>query len=134
MDADQVPGMEIVSRQRLWLKLALPYGLLLLASFISAIWRVLELPGIVGSLTPLSVLPLVAAVATAMYALRQRLPLGLLTWLPAGQGAVVLLTTGFVSQATTPEGADVFILGFVVMFLLVMVVSMLLAVTASPSP
>ena len=91
----------VVSRERLAFTLAFPFALLYAASLIAWPWRALDLPGVFGTLTPPSIFLLAATVAASMYAMRRKLPMGMLTWLPAGQGAVMLLGIGFL-----PPGVD----------------------------
>ncbi len=83
-----------LSKERLVLTLALPYALLYGASLSAWPWRILGWPGVVGSLTPPSILLLALAVAAAAYAIGRKLPMGMLTWVPAGAGALVLLGVG----------------------------------------
>lgn len=93
----------VVSRERLTLTLALPFLMLFAASLVAWAWRGFGLP-VAGALTPPSVIFLVAAVAGSLYAIRRKLPMGMITWVPAGQGAIALLGTGFL-----PPGADPFL-------------------------
>jgi hypothetical protein len=108
------PGF-VVSRRWLGLTLALPFLLLLGASLVEWPWRALDLPGQVGSLTPPSILFLILALAGSMFALQQHLPLAMITWVPAGQGALVLLTTGFVANTedTAVGFAVIIVYGFI---------------------
>ena len=109
----------VVSRERLTLTLALPFLLLFAAALVAWPWRALGLPGVAGTLTPPSILLLAATVAAAMYAFGRRLPLGMITWVPAGQGAVVLLGVGFLPPSTDENTALVMtIVVFGVVFLL----------------
>ena len=94
--------LSVVTRERLAVTLAAPFLLLLASSLAAWPWRSLGLPGAVGTMTPPGILLLALAVAAAMLALRRGLPLGMITWLPAGQGAIVLLTTGF--RRRNPDG------------------------------
>lgn len=91
-------GSGFVSRRWLGPTLALPFVLLLGASLVEWPWRAMDLPGQAGTLTPPSILLLALALAGSMFALRRHLPLAMITWVPAGQGALVLLTTGFVAN------------------------------------
>jgi len=116
-----------LSRERLLPVLALPYVLLAGASLIAWPWRVWGLPGVLGTLTPIGLLLLVGAVGLTIVALGRRLPVGMLTWVPAGQGALVLLTTGFV--ADTPDAATgiALIIAYVLIFAMVLAFAMLVA-------
>jgi hypothetical protein len=116
-----------LSRERLLPVLALPYVLLASASLIAWPWRAWGLPGVLGTLTPIGLMLLVGAVGLTIFALGRRLPLGMLTWVPAGQGALVLLTTGFV--AGTPDAAVgiALIVAYVLIFAMVLAFAMLVA-------
>lgn len=120
----------VVDRTRVWIVLAAPFAVLVLASLSSWPWHALEWPGIVGTLTPPSVFLLAVVVAGAMYALQRRLPLGMITWVPAGQGAIVLLTTSFVADATEPFVGIAIILAYVVLYLIVLGLAMVVAGTS----
>jgi hypothetical protein len=120
-------GDQPVTRERLSITLAAPFVLLLGASVVAWPWRSLDLPGSVGALTPPSIVLLAAAVAAAMYALKHGLPLGMITWLPAGQGAVVLLTTGIVTRANDPFAGIAVILAYTFIFLIVLGISLVVA-------
>ena len=99
MGAQPPPRLPAIRRERLAFTLALPFTILLAASFVSWPWRALEVPGVVGTLAPPGLVLLALAIAASMYALRLNLPVAMITWLPAGQGAIVVLTTGFLGGA-----------------------------------
>ena len=120
----------VVDRTKVWIVLAAPFAVLVLASLSSWPWRALEWPGIVGTLTPPSIFLLAVVVAGAMYALQRRLPLGMITWVPAGQGAIVLLTTSFVADAREPFVGIAIILAYVVLYLIVLGLAMVVAGTS----
>jgi hypothetical protein len=122
----------VVSRERLLLFLAAPFALLLGASLISWPWRSLSLPGAVGSLTPPGILLLVLVVVAAMYALQRRLPMGLITWLPAGQGALVLLTTGFAARSSDAFVGIGVIAAYVIIYLIVLAFALIIAGSSVP--
>jgi hypothetical protein len=120
-------GVRPISRERLAVVLGLPFAVLLAASVLSWIWEGVGLPGSVGALTPPGALALVGVVALSMQALRRRLPLGMLTWLPAGQGALVLLTTGF-AAGTLDVAASVAVIGaYIVIYLICLAVAFTIA-------
>ena len=121
-----------ISRERLLLTLAAPFVLLLAASIASWPWRSLGLPGVVGGLTPPSIALLATAVAGAMYALRRRLPVGLITWLPAGQGAIFLLTTGFLARTDDLLAGVAAIMAYVVIYVIVLGVALAVAGQSAP--
>jgi hypothetical protein len=98
--------------------LVAPYLLLYGASLLGWPWRALDLPGTVGTLTPIGALLLTACVVLGLVALRRKLPLSRITWVPAGQGAVVLLATGMLTSETDPTNGVAFIMAYVVMFVL----------------
>lgn len=114
-----------MSRQEL--TLAAPFLLLLIASYISWPWRALEWPGTIGNLSPPSVVLMMATVYGAVLTMRGRLPLRLITWPPAGLGAVFFLTVGFglgnLGSATIPAAP----IGYVVIFGFVLLISIALA-------
>ncbi len=120
MSADHLRPGFTVSRRWLGPTLALPFLLLLGASFVEWPWRVLELPGQVGTLTPPSILLLALAVAGSMFAIQRRLPVGMITWVPAGQGALVLLTTGFIANTQETAVGFAVIIAFGFIYLLVL--------------
>lgn len=93
MVAQTAPELRLADRRKLLLTLGFPFALLLLSSLAAWPWRALDLPGVLGSLTPPSFILLAVTVGTSTYALRKRLPFSMITWLPAGQGAIVLLAT-----------------------------------------
>lgn len=128
MPADLPPESRPVDRRRLLLMLGAPYALLLLASLAAWPWRALEVPGVVGTLPAPSFLLLAAAVGGSTLALRRRLPLTMLTWLPAGQGAIVLLATGLLTIGPQDELTGLaFLLAYGVVFLIVLAVTMAVA-------
>ncbi len=102
MVAQPAPEMRLADRRKLLLTLGFPYALLLLASLVAWPWRALDLPGVLGALTPPSFVLLAATVGASTYALWKRLPLSMITWLPAGQGAIVLLASGLM-EGSAPE-------------------------------
>jgi hypothetical protein len=114
------PGVRarLISRQRLTVVLALPFAVLLASSVLSWLWEAVGLPGVLGALTPPGALALVVVVALSMQALRRQLPLGMLTWLPAGQGALVLLTTGFAAGVADSSASIAVIAAYIVIFLI----------------
>ena len=115
-------------RKRLLITLATPFVLLLLSSIVAWPWRALNLPGTFGSLTPLTFLLLIATVAGSTFALRRKLPLSMITWLPAGQGAIVLLATGFFTgEEATIATAIAFLIAYVVIYLIVLVLSVVIS-------
>ena len=116
-----------ISRRMLLPTLALPFGLLLAASVVSWPWRALGLPGVVGTVTPPGVLLLALTVVGAMYALRRNLPVGMITWVPAGQGAIVVLTTGFLAGASSLGVGVAVIVAYVFIYLLVLGIALAIA-------
>ncbi len=119
--------LSVVTRERLAITLAAPFLLLLASSLASWPWRSLGLPGAVGTMTPPGILLLALAVAAAMLALRRGLPLGMITWLPAGQGAIVLLTTGFVAETPTALAGAAVIVAYVLIYLIALGVALAVA-------
>ena len=119
--------LSVVTRERLAVTLAAPFLLLLASSLAAWPWRSLGLPGAVGTMTPPGILLLALAVAAAMLALRRGLPLGMITWLPAGQGAIVLLTTGFVAETPTASAGAAVIVGYVLIYLIALGVALAVA-------
>ena len=119
--------LSVVTRERLAVTLAAPFLLLLASSLASWPWRSLGLPGVVGTMTPPGILLLALAVAAAMLALRRGLPLGMITWLPAGQGAIVLLTTGFVAETPTAAAGAAVIVAYVLIYLIALGVALAVA-------
>lgn len=121
-----------ISRERLLLVLSFPFALLLGASLTAWPWRALDVPGTVGTLTPPSFLLLAATVAASMYAVRRQVPQGMLTWLPAGQGAVVLLTTGALATTDDATFGFAFIIAYAIVYLLVLGLSLAIAAHGAP--
>ena len=120
----------VADRSRLQLTLGAPFALLLAASFASWPWRSLGLPGVVGSLTPPGILLLMAVALGGVYAVRRGLPAGLVTWLPAGQGAVFLLTTGFLGESEGNLTKVVIVVGaYAVSFIMALMVSVMVSGT-----
>ena len=127
------PEARLADRRRLLLTLGAPYALLFLASLTAWPWRALEIPGVIGTLTPPSFLFLAATVAASTVALRRRLPLSMITWLPAGQGAIVLLATGFFTVGPQDELTGLaFLLAYGVVFLIVLAVTTAIASHGGP--
>ncbi|MEX2431528.1 MAG: hypothetical protein WD645_06375 [Dehalococcoidia bacterium] len=117
--APQQPAY-VVSRERLTLTLALPFLLLFAASLVAWPWRAWGLP-IAGTVTPLSVVLLAAVVAGSLYAIRRKLPMGMITWVPAGQGAIAMLGTGFLPPDADPWiGLAIIIVAYSIVFLLLL--------------
>ena len=78
------------------------------------------MPGVLGALTPLSFVLLAVTVGASTYALRKRLPLSMITWLPAGQGAIVLLATGLLAGGAQEQlTALAFIVAYGLIFMIV---------------
>ena len=125
------PG-HFVDRTRIIVVLAAPFVVLTLATLTSWPWRALKLPGVIGTLTPPGIFLMALVVAGAMYALQRRLPLGMVTWVPAGQGAVVLLTTSFVADATEAFVGIAIIIAYVLIYLIVLGLAMVVAGTSTP--
>jgi hypothetical protein len=108
--------------------LGAPFALLLGASLVSWPWRSLGLPGSIGTLTPPAVLLLIAVVIGGAYGVRRGLPVGLITWLPAGQGAVFLLTTGFAGESAGSITLAIALTGaYVVVFIMALIVSVMVS-------
>ncbi|MCY4581344.1 MAG: hypothetical protein OXE50_00870 [Chloroflexi bacterium] len=121
MTAQPAPEMRLADRRKLLLTLAFPLGLLLLSSLAAWPWRALDLPGVLGALTPLSFVLLAVTVGASTYALRRKLPLSMITWLPAGQGAIVLLATGLLAGGAQEQlTALAFIVAYGLIFLIVL--------------
>ena len=112
--------------------LGAPFAVLVLATLSAWPWRALQLPGMIGTLTPPSIFFMAIVVAGAMYALQRRLPLGMVTWVPAGQGAIVLLTTSFVADTTEPFVGIAIIIAYVLIYLIVLGIAMVVAGTSTP--
>lgn len=120
-------------RRKLLLTLGAPYALLVAASLVAWPWRALEIPGTVGTLTPPSFLLLVTTVAASTYALRRRLPLSMITWIPAGQGAIVLLATGLIAGGSQDQLTGLaFIIAYGVVFLIVLALTTAIAAHGGP--
>ena len=130
MSAGETQARFVVSRRWLALTLAFPFLLLLGSSLVEWPWRALGLPGQVGTLTPPSILLLVLAVAASMFAFQRRLPVGMITWVPAGQGALVLLTTGFVANTDDSAVGFAVIIAFGFIYLLVLGLAFAIAGTS----
>lgn len=109
------------------LVLAAPFVLLVVAAIISWPWRVLGLPGAVVNLSPVSVALLALTVFGGAWAMKHRLPAGLLTWPAAGLGALLLLSVDFSARTLAPEAALVVPLGYLITFVFVFFISLALA-------
>ena len=121
MAAQAAPEMRLADRRKLLLTLGFPFALLLLSSLVAWPWRAFDLPGVLGALTPLSFVLLAVTVGTSTYALRRQLPLSMITWLPAGQGAIVLLATGLLAGGAQEQlTALAFIVAYGLIFLIVL--------------
>ena len=121
MTVQPSPEMGLADRRKLLLTLGFPYALLLLSSLVAWPWRALDLPGVLGALTPLSFVFLAVTVGTSTFALRRKLPLSMVTWLPAGQGAIVLLATGLLAGGAQEQlTALAFIIAYGLIFLIVL--------------
>lgn len=108
--------------------LGAPYAVLLAASLVSWPWRVLNFPGTVGSLTPPAIVLLIIVAIGGVFAVRRGLPVGLMTWLPAGQGAVFLLTTGFLGGTEGSATRAIVVVGvYVLVFIMALVVSVMVS-------
>jgi hypothetical protein len=118
----------IVDRSRLQLTLGLPFAFLLCASLASWPWRSLGLPGSIGTLTPPAIGLLMFVAIGGIYSVRRGLPVGLVTWLPAGQGAIFLLTTGFLRES---EGSFTSALLVVAVYLLMFAMAVIVSVMVS---
>ena len=129
MGSDQsVKPSFVVDRGRLQLLLGGPFALLLGASFVSWPWRSLGLPGTVGTLTPPAIALLIIVALGGVYAVRQGLPVRFMTWLPAGQGAVFLLITGFLGESEGSVTRAILVVGaYMVMFIMALVVSVMVS-------
>ena len=133
MSAQPAPEMRLADRRKLLLTLAFPLGLLLLSSLVAWPWRALDLPGTLGALTPLSFLLLAFTVGSSTYALRRKLPLSMVTWLPAGQGAIVLLATGLLAGGAQEQlTALAFIVAYGLIFLIVLGITTAIAAHGGP--
>ena len=121
MAAQAAPEMRLADRRKLLLTLGFPYALLLLASLVEWPWRALDLPGVLGTLTPPSFILLVTTVGASTYALLKKLPLSMITWLPAGQGAIVLLATGLMAGGAPEQLTQLaLIIAYGLIFLIVL--------------
>ena len=127
MGAQPPPRPATIRREWLAFTLGLPFAILLAASFASWPWRALDVPGVVGTLTPPGIVLLALAIAASMYALRQNLPVAMITWLPAGQGAIVVLTTGFLGLTPTAEVGIAIIVAYGFVYLLVLGIAVAVA-------
>ena len=126
-------SLRLADRRKLLLTLGAPYALLLLASLVAWPWRALDVPGTIGTLTPPSFVLLVFTLSASTYAMRRRLPLSMITWLPAGQGAIVLLATGFFAGGTPNELTGLaFIVSYVFIFLIVLALTTAIASNGGP--
>ena len=122
------PESRLADRRRLLLTLGAPYALLLLASLVAWPWRAFDVPGVIGTLPAPAFLLLAAAVGGSTIALRRRLPLNMITWLPAGQGAIVLLATGLFTIGPRDELTGLaFLIAYGVVFLIVLAISTVIA-------
>jgi hypothetical protein len=117
----------VVSRERLLLSLALPFVLLLAASLASWPWRSFGLPGGVGTLTPPGAVLLALTVVASVFALNKKLPLGMITWVPAGQGAIVLLTTGFAASIDDVFAGIAVIIAYVLIYFIVLGIAIVIS-------
>ncbi len=127
MGAEPPPHLPAIRRERLGFTLALPFTILLAASFVSWPWRALDLPGVVGTLAPPGIVLLALAIATSMYALRLNLPVSMITWLPAGQGAIVVMTTGFLGGTADAALGIGAIVAYAFVYLLVLGIALAVA-------
>lgn len=133
MASATAPEHRLADRRKLLLTLGAPYALLLLASLVEWPWRALGAPGALGTLTPPSFVLLALSVAASAYALRRKLPLSMITWLPAGQGAVVLLATGFFAAGAQDQLTGLaFIIAFGFVYLLVLAIATAIASNGAP--
>ena len=133
MAALPTPEMRLADRRKLLLTLGFPYALLLLSSLVAWPWRALDLPGVLGALTPLTFILLAVTVGTSTYALRKKLPLSMITWLPAGQGAIVLLATGLLAGGAQEQlTALAFIVAYGLIFLIVLGITTAVAAHGGP--
>ena len=133
MTAQAAPEMRLADRRKLLLTLSFPYALLLLSSLVAWPWRALDLPGVLGALTPVSFILLAVTVGASTYALRRKLPLSMITWLPAGQGAIVLLATGLLAGGAQEQlTALAFIVAYGLIFLIVLGITTAIAAHGGP--
>lgn len=110
------------------LTLARPYLLLTAASLVSWPWRALEVPGTIGNVSPPALLLLVVVLYGGIRAMAQHLPLRLITHPPAALGAVVFLTVGFATDTLDPESTDTILLGYAIVLLFVVLISVAMAI------
>ena len=130
---DSAPPARLADRRRLLLTLGAPYALLLLASLVEWPWRALGAPTVAGSLSPPGFVLLAFAVGASTYALRRKLPLSMITWLPAGQGAIVLLATGFFAGGAQDQLTGLaFIAAYGFIFLIVLAIATAIASNGAP--
>ena len=127
MGAQPARRSPAIRRERLGFTLALPFAILLAASFVSWPWRALDVPGVVGTLAPPGIVLLALAIATSMFALRHNLPVAMITWLPAGQGAIVVLTTGFLGGTPDAGLGIAIIVAYAFIYLLVLGIALAVA-------
>ncbi len=105
-------------QSRLGWTLALPFLLLGLAALISWPWRRLDLPSAMADLSPVSIVLLSLTVLAGFHAVGRRLPQGLLSWPPAGMGAMAILGMAALAQATDRSIGDAGAGPFLATFLL----------------
>lgn len=127
MGAQPPPRLGVIRRERLAFTLALPFVILLAASFVSWPWRALGVPGVFGTLAPPTIVLLALVIAASMYALRSNLPVAMLTWLPAGQGAILMLTTGFLGGTPDASLGIAVIIAYGFVYLLVLGIAVVVA-------
>ena len=133
MAAQPASEMRLADRRKLLLTLGFPYALLLLSSLVAWPWRALDLPGVLGALTPPSFILLAVTVGSSTYALRKKLPLSMITWLPVGQGAIVLLATGLLAGGAQEQlTALAFIVAYGLIFLIVLGITTAIAAHGWP--
>lgn len=125
-DATSSPKPSI---ERVRMVLAAPLLLLLLSSFITWFWRVLDLPGTTAGVSPLAALIIVAVLLGGVYATHRRLPLSLFTWFPSALASMVLLG-GILALEGTPDAAS---LTSRVLFPVVFVFAMIISIIISKS-
>ena len=127
-------SLRLADRRKLLLTLGAPYALLLLASLVAWPWRALDVPGAIGTLTPPSFVLLVFTLSASTYAMRRRLPLSMITWLPAGQGR----NRAAGDRASSPEAPRneltglAFIVSYVFIFLIVLALTTAIASNGGP--